>query len=106
MKTTVNENDNRALSDAELVAQLEQLSGRQIRTQRDITAYIGELSQKAGEKRSKGQQLKNLLLAGLLVVAAGQYYFIDVQLEILSQPTLTVFLPVKGDTPQRPYLGG
>ena len=46
----------------------------------------------------------NVLIA-LLVVAAAQYYFIDIQLQILSQPTLTVFVPVKAGSPG-PYQGG
>ena len=42
----------------------------------------------------------------LLVVAILQYYFIDVQLQILSQPSLTVFVPVRGDSPPgKPYFG-
>ena len=53
----------------------------------------------------KRRTLKNFLLAALLIGAAGQYYFIDVQIRILAQPNVTVFVPVKGDSaPQRPYI--
>ncbi len=92
-------------SDRELLAQLERLTGRQIRSRQDISDYIGGLSARAGEKQSKRRQLKHVLLAALLVVAAAQYYFIDIQLQILSQPALTVFVPVKAASPG-PYLGG
>jgi len=58
-----------------------------------------------GETRPKSRLPKRALLATLLLAAFAQYYFIDVQLQILSQPALTVFVPVKGH-PARPHLGG
>ena len=89
----------------ELVAELERRSGRRIRSREDIAAYLDELSRNAAEKNVKRRTLKNFLLAVLLIGAAGQYYFIDVQLRILAQPNVTVFVPVKGDSaPQRPYI--
>ncbi len=89
----------------ELVAELERRSGRRIRSREDIAAYLDELSRNAAEKNVKRRTLKNFLLAALLIGAAGQYYFIDVQLRILAQPNVTVFVPVKGDSaPQRPYI--
>src|SRR5687768_4933122 len=92
-------------SNDELVAHLQQLSGRRIKSRQDISDYVRELSVKAAERRSKTQHLKNFLLVALLLLAAGQYYFLDVQLEILAQPALTVFVPVKGDSPPvRPYI--
>ena len=95
----------RTQSTSELVAHLEQLSGRRIRSRQDISDYVGELSARAAARRSKIQHLKNFLLVALLITAAGQYYFIDIQLEILAQPALTVFVPVKGDSaPRRPYI--
>ncbi len=93
-------------SDAELVAHLVRLSGRSIRSKKDIADYVDELSRKANERRAKSQHLKNFLLAALFMVAAAQYYFLEVQLEILSQPTLTVFVPLKDAGPQRRYVGG
>lgn len=111
------ENDNRApdqtdniardrtQSNDELVAHLEQLTGRRIKSRQDISDYVSELSTKAKAKRSKSQHLKNFLLIALLIVSAAQYYFLDVQLEILAQPTLTVFVPARGDSPpRRPYI--
>ena len=89
-------------SDAELVAHLERLTGRRIKSRQDISDYVRGLSQHAKQRRLSSQNLKNGLLAGLLVLAALQYYFIDVQLQILSQPTLTVFVPAKGDVAWRP----
>jgi len=113
----MSENNNRApdpseriartASNDELVAHLERLTGRRIKSRQDISDYVSELTGKAKQKQSKSQHLKNFLLATLLTVTAAQYYFLDVQLEILSQPTLTVFVPVRDDSgSQRPYLGG
>jgi hypothetical protein len=79
--------------DEALRVHLEQLAGRNIRTREDITEYVNELSDKARDKRTRSQQLKNVLLGVLLVIATLQYYFIEVQLQILAQPTLTVFAP-------------
>lgn len=93
------------LSDRELVAHLERLTGRQIRSREDIADYVVEIQRRARDRRTKGQHLKNALLVALLLAAAGQYYFIDVQLQILAQPTLTVFVPAKSDAPpKRPYI--
>lgn len=93
------------VSDRELVAHLEQLTGRRIRSREDIAAYVDELQHKARAKGARSQQLKNALLIALLLAAAGQYYFTDVQLQILSQPSLTVFVPAKSDSPpKRPYI--
>jgi type VI protein secretion system component VasF len=82
-------------SDKALRLHLEELTGRKIETREDISDYVAEVSREADARRSRAQYLKNGLLGILLVVAALQYYFIDVQLKILSQPTLTVFVPVK-----------
>lgn len=79
--------------DEALRIHLEQLAGRNIRTREDITEYVNELSDKARDRQTRSQQLKNALLGGLLVIAVLQYYFIDVQLQILAQPALTVFAP-------------
>ncbi len=79
--------------DEALRIHLEQLAGRNIRTREDITEYVSELSDKARDQRTRSQQLKNALLGGLLVIAVLQYYFIEVQLEIFAQPSLTVFAP-------------
>jgi hypothetical protein len=92
-------------SSQELVAHLVRVSGRRIESRQDITDYFEEVRRSA-RRRTKNQHVKNLLLALLLVVSSAQYYFIDVQLQILAQPSLTVFVPVKGGPqgPQRPYI--
>jgi hypothetical protein len=82
-------------SDKALRLHLEELAGRKIETREDISGYVAELSREADTKLSRARYLRNGLLGILLVVAVLQYYFIDVQLEILSQPALTVFVPVK-----------
>jgi hypothetical protein len=97
--------EKKTLSDAELIGELERLSRWQIKSRSDFRGYVDSLSAKARERRSSSQRLKNSLLAALLVAAFAQYYFIDVQLQILAQPSLTVFVPAKVD-PAKPYLGG
>jgi EAL domain-containing protein (putative c-di-GMP-specific phosphodiesterase class I)/ActR/RegA family two-component response regulator len=92
-------------TDSRIVAGLERLTGRKIRSREDIREYVNALALRANEKRSKSQRLKTALLATLLLAAFAQYYFIDVQLQIMSQPTLTVFVPTNRD-PAKPYLGG
>jgi hypothetical protein len=92
------------LSDRALRAHLERVTGRQIRSREDISLYVNELSARGQEQRAKSHRIKSALLATLLTIAAAQYYYIDVQLQILSQPALTVFVPMKGA--QGPYLGG
>lgn len=79
--------------DEALRIHLEQLAGRKIRTRDDITEYVNEISDRPRDNRTRSQQLKNALLGGLLVIAVLQYYFIEVQLDILAQPKLTVFAP-------------
>lgn len=97
-----NKKSGAAESDTELVAHLERLSGRIIRSRKDIADYVDELTRRGNQRRSKSQYLKNFLLVALLITASGQYYFIDVQLQILAQPSLTVFVPTKGSSPWGP----
>lgn len=91
-------------SDRDLLSQLERATGRQIRSREDISQYVDELSAKGIEQRAKSRLFKSVALVTLLLFSAAQYYYIDVQLQILSQPSLTVFVPMKNT--QRPYLGG
>jgi hypothetical protein len=86
----------RADSHEELHAHLESLAGRKLRTREDVSEYVKALSRR-GEKGAgpRGGRSKNLFLGVLLIVAILQYYFIDVQLQILKQPSLMVFVPVK-----------
>ena len=67
--------------------------------------HVNTLAIGANGRRSKAPRLRTALLAALLAAAFAQYYFIDVQLQIMSQPTLTVFVPTKGGQ-SKPYLGG
>jgi hypothetical protein len=47
----------------------------------------------AAAARLAGAPLKRMVLGGALAAAILQYYFIEVQLQILKQPSLTVFAP-------------
>jgi hypothetical protein len=83
----------RSESEAELLAHLERLSGKPLRTRADIDALVRSLA--GHQQPRRGARLKNALLGALLVVSILQYYFIEVQLQILSQPALTVFAPAR-----------
>lgn len=95
--------DKATAGDRELLEELERLSGRQIRSRADIAAYVAEISQRAQDNRSKWQSFKNAALCSLFVIAVLQYYYLEVALEILAQPTLTVFVPTTAN-PAKPYL--
>jgi hypothetical protein len=86
-------------SDA-LLAHLEHLCGKPLRTRADIDAFVQSLAGRTQARR--GPALKNALLGALLVISVLQYYFIEVQLQILSQPTLTVFARQGTPAPSRP----
>lgn len=81
-------------------AHLEQLSGRRIKSRQDTSDYVRELSVKAAAGRSKSQHLKSLLLVALplshppVSTTSSMFSF-----EILAQPTLALFVPVKGASP-------
>lgn len=78
------------------MAHLESLAGRKLRTREDVSEYVSELSRRGEEgARRRGGQARDIFLGVLLIVAILQYYFIDVQLQILKQPSLMVFVPVK-----------
>jgi hypothetical protein len=80
-------------SDEALRVHLEHMAERKIRTRQDINDYVEDLARKAGDRRSRANQLKTAGLGILFAIALLQYYFIDVQLQILSQPAVTVFVP-------------
>jgi hypothetical protein len=90
---------SRAESTAELLAHLERLSGKPLRTRADIDAFVRGLTGRQQPRR--GAALKNALLGALLVISILQYYFIEVQLQILSQPALTVFARQGTPAPSR-----
>ena len=84
-----------APSREDLLDHLEKVAGRKIKTPQDIRDYVNELTRKAQSRSRIQQRFKNIVLAVLLLVSLLQYYFIDVRLQILSQPSLTVFIPTK-----------
>ena len=80
-------------SDEALRLHLGHITDHKIRTRQDINDYAEELAKRAGERRARANQLKNAGLGFLFAIALLQDYFVDVQLEILSQPAVTVFVP-------------
>ncbi len=52
---------------------------------------------------SRCKASRALRFYGLFVIAVLQYYYLQVALEVLAQPTLTVFVPTMMN-PAKPYL--
>ena len=88
--------ESRPESREELVQHLEHLTGRPLRTRKDIQAYVREVAaRKAGERPGVRRWLraKKATLIALLAFGVIQYYVLDVMLQITSMRTNTFFVP-------------
>ncbi|HYR35709.1 MAG TPA: hypothetical protein VEQ87_15570 [Burkholderiales bacterium] len=83
----------------ELLAELEQLTGRKFRTQRDVRDFVALFeAEKSGQvRRASGfwRTVKNATLLVLLLFAVVQFYFTDTLLQMVSLRENTFFVPVK-----------
>jgi hypothetical protein len=82
----------------ELVQQLEQLTGRVLKTRADIRAYVREAATRnAADHPSvrRWLRVKKGTLIALLAFGVIQYYVLDVMLQIAALPNNTYFVPVK-----------
>jgi hypothetical protein len=80
----------------ELLAYLERLSGRSLRTHEDVRAYVREISERNAAHRAPFQQwvqVKRMALAVLLAFSVLQYYVFDVVLQIAALPGPVYFVP-------------
>ena len=57
-----------------------------------LAALGGQREREAAGRQLKYRRLKQVLLASIFTVSFLQYYFVDVQLDILKQKVLTVFV--------------
>lgn len=74
---------------------LEQSSGRPLRTRADVRAYLNELAERsnATDKAVQRWQTAKVMTLGVLgAFAVLQFYFLDVMLQMISIPQLTVFV--------------
>ncbi len=77
---------------AEILSELDELAGRKVRSRADLRAYLKEFAAKARKHHTRIQLIREVVLVVVLLLAYLQYYFINVQLHILSLPSLVVFL--------------
>ena len=79
----------KAATREELIALLQGLSGRALRTRAEIDAYLAEATAKDRahvRRRAAWRSAKNALLAIALAMAFLQYYFLDVYAQIAALP--------------------
>ncbi len=85
-------------SSQELLAHLEELTGRSVRTRADIRAYVEEVDAatrlRMSRVASSWNTAKHTAELTLLLFAFLQYYVADVLLQIVSLPQIAVFVPV------------
>lgn len=84
---------------AELLAYLEQLAGRKLRSSEDIRAYFLSLQTDEAERRHADERRRVRREAAflvVLVVAVMQYYYWDVSLQIASLQKVHYFVPTPG----------
>lgn len=81
---------------AELLAYLEQLAGRKLRSREDIRAYFLSLRTEEAERRHADERRRvrrEAVFLVVLVAAAMQYYYWDVSLQIASLQKTHYFVP-------------
>lgn len=81
----------------ELLRLLEQASGRPLRSRAAVREYLDELAQRRSQTSAAARRwrtAKAATLAALGVLALLQYYFLDVMLQMVTLPQLTVFVRV------------
>jgi hypothetical protein len=74
----------------DLLEMLQALSGRKLHTRAEVRAYVREAEQAiTGARRHR--LVKEAVLVALVALSYLPYYFADVQLQILSLPSVVVF---------------
>lgn len=89
----------------ELTRVLESMSGRSIRSRADVRRYLAEVP--ASSPRSvprKWMLARRATLAAGLVLAFLQYYLIDIYVQIMSLPSITLGNPTDAKPAQQSML--
>ena len=83
----------------DLLEMLQTLSGRKLRTRAEVRAYVREAEQAiTGARRHR--LVKEAVLVALVALSFLPYYFADVQLQILSLPSVVVFTSEPAQQPR------
>ena len=85
----------------ELIRYLEELTGRKLTSREDILGYFKELKAQEAERQraeTKRRIVRETFFLGLLVLAAAQYYYWDVNLQIAALQKVHYFVPVAAAT--------
>lgn len=85
-------------SPASLHRYIEDLAGRPLRSHADVLDYLREVagSQPHAHRELERRRLfREMILVGLLVVSALQYYYWDVQLQIAALKSVQTFVPIR-----------
>jgi hypothetical protein len=83
----------------DLLAMLESLSGRSLRSRAEVRAYARETEQ-AFTRARRHHLVKEAVLVALVALSFLPYYFADVQLQILSLPSVVVFASEPAEKPR------
>ena len=91
-------------SPASLHHYLEKLAGRKLETHAEVLRYLREVAGTqpgAHRERERRRMLREATLLALLTVSYLHYYFWEVQLQIVSLHTVSVFIPASEARPFR-----
>ena len=83
----------------DLLGMLESLSGRKLRSRAEVRAYVRE-AEDAIRGARRHRLIKEAVLVALVALSFLPYYFADVQLQILSLPSVVVFTSEPADKPR------
>jgi hypothetical protein len=97
-------NDDVAQSSEQLLAYLEQITRRRLRSREDIRRFAAEapeMESQAWRRRVRWSIFRQTAVLSVFALAFLQFYFLDVNLQIQSLHSVTVFVP-SGPPPRVP----
>jgi hypothetical protein len=89
--------ENELVGREELLRLLEEASGRPLRSRAAVREYLDEVAQRHARKSKaagRWRTAKAVTLATLGVLALLQYYFLDIMVQMVTMPQLTIFVRV------------
>ena len=85
----------------ERIRYLEELTGRKLASRQDILDYFKELKEREAElqrSEAKRRVVRETFFLGVLALAAAQYYYWDISLQIAALQKVHYFVPVAATT--------